>query len=165
MKKLVVILLSLMLIAFVTGGTPWAQEKGNIELKAVAEVEVQEFNEEGMKVIKRVPAGKVLPGTEVIYTVLYTNVGKVPAEKVVITDPIPQYMVYKDGSALGEDTVITFSVDKGKTYGVPGTLKVIGGDGKEHPAKASDYTHVRWSFPETMPSRTEGHVSFRAILE
>ena len=165
MKKLVVILFSLMLIAFVTGGTPWAQEKGNIELKAVAEVEVEVFNEEGMKVTRRVPAGKVLPGTEVIYTVFYTNVGKAPADKVIITNPIPQHMVYKDGSALGEYTAITFSVDKGKTYDVPETLKVIGDDGKGHPAKASDYTHVRWSFPGTLPAHTEGHVSFRAILE
>jgi uncharacterized repeat protein (TIGR01451 family) len=165
MKKLVVILLPLMLIAFVTGGTPWAQEKGNIELKAVAEVEVEEFNEEGMKVIKRVPAGKVLPGTEVIYTVFYTNVGKAPAEKVIITNPIPEHMVYKEGSGFGEGTVITFSVDKGKTYDVPENLKVVGDDGKGHPAKASDYTHVRWSFPGPLPAHAEGHVSFRAILE
>ena len=165
MKRLVVILLPLMLTAFVTGGTPSAQEKGNIELKAVTEFEVEEFNEEGMKVIKRVPAGKVLPGTEVIYTVFYTNVGKVPAEKVIITNPIPQHMVYKEGSVSGEDTAITFSVDKGKTYDVPENLKVIGDDGKGHPAKASDYTHIRWSFQEALPAHAEGHVSFRAILE
>ena len=165
MKRLVVILHSLMLIAFITGGTSLAQEKGNIELKTVAEVEVEEFNEEGMKVIKRVPAGKVLPGTEVIYTIFSTNTGKVPAEKMIITNPIPEHTVYKEGSAVGEGTVITSSVDKGKTYDVPENLKVIRDDGKEYQAKMSDYTHIRWSFQEALPAHAEGYVSFRVTLE
>jgi hypothetical protein len=74
-------------------------------------------------------------------------------------------MLYKDGSAGGEGTVITFSVDDGKTYDVPGNLKVLDADGKERSAVASDYTHIRWTLEKSVSPEAVGYVSFRAILE
>ena len=165
MKKLIVTVLCLLLMAIGGIDGPLPAEEGNIVLKAVAEIEIEEFNEEGMKVLKRVPAAKVVPGDEVIYSILYTHVGKAPAEKVMITNPIPEHMRYKEGSASGENTRITFSVDSGKTYDIPENLKIVGADGKERPAKPSEYTHIRWILQKALPPATEGQVSFRAILE
>ena len=165
MKRITVMSIFILFAAFAGSGSAWAQQKGSIELTAVAEIEVEEFNKEGKKEIKRVPAAKLFPGDEVIYTVYYTNVGQEPAEKVVITNPIPQHMVYKDGSASGEGTVITFSVDSGKTYDVPENLTLLDADGKERRAKASEYTHIRWTLQKSLLQGAKGHASFRAKLE
>lgn len=165
MKRITVMSIFMLLAAFVGSGSAWAQQKGGIELTAVAEIEAEQVNKEGKKEIKRLPAAKVLPGDEVIYTVYYTNAGREPAGEVVITNPIPQHMVYKEGSASGEGTVITFSVDSGKTYDVPENLTVRDADGKERRAEASEYTHIRWTLQKSLLQDAKGHVSFRAKLE
>ncbi len=101
-----------------------AQQKGGIEVKTVAEVETVEQNAKGekVKVRKEAALAKVVPDDIVIFTTTYTNRGKQPATGVAITNPIAQEMAYVEGSAEGKDTRIQFSVDNGKTYGVPGKL-------------------------------------------
>ncbi len=142
-----------------------AQEKADIELKAVVESEVTAFDEEGKKIVKRVPATKVIPGGEVIYTITYTHVGKEPAENVVITNPVPEHMRYKENSARGQGTLILFSTDQGKTFATSENLKIRDASGTEYPAQASDYTHIRWILQRSLSVNENGQVSFRAILE
>ena len=165
MKKIKLTVSCLMLLTFVSVGTLWAQKKGDIELKAVAEMEIEDFNEEGKKEIKRVPAVKVIPGEEVIYTIYYTNLGQKTTDNVVITNPIPEHMVYKDSSASGNGTAIVFSVDDGKTFAAPENLTIRDALGKEFPAAASDYTHIRWVLQSSLPLNASGQVGFSAILE
>jgi uncharacterized repeat protein (TIGR01451 family) len=165
MKRYVLIVLAALLIAFVANSAVWAQPKGNIELKAVAEVEMEVVNAKGEKELKRVPAASVVPGDFVIYTIYYANVGKEPADKVVIINPVPEHMRYEDGSASGEGTRITFSVDDGKTYELPEKLTVVDADGKMRPAKGSDYTHIRWTLQKSLAPEEKGIVNFRAQLE
>lgn len=165
MKKLTLTVLCLILTVFVSANTLWAQKKGDIELKALAEIEIEDFNEEGKKEIKRVPAVKVIPGEEVIYTIYYTNSGQKTTDNVVITNPLPEHMRYKDSSATGDGTAIVFSVDDGKTFAVPENLKVQDALGKEIPAVASDYTHIRWVLQSSLPLDAKGQVGFNAILE
>jgi uncharacterized repeat protein (TIGR01451 family) len=165
MKRIETVALALLLLAFVGAGVVRAQEERSIELTMVAEQEVTVINEEGEEEVKRVPAARVVPGDEVIYTIYYRNLGEQTADNVVITNPVPEHMMYKDGSAGGEGTSITFSVDGGKIYDVPANLKVRDAEGKENPAKAADYTHIRWILNESLPPEAQGIVSFRAILE
>jgi uncharacterized repeat protein (TIGR01451 family) len=111
-----------------------------------------------------VPIAKIVPGDQVIYTVSYENKGKQPADRVVVTDPIPPEVAYVDGSAFGPGTEIEFSVD-GKTWGAPAALKVKGADGKERPAIAADYTHIRWKLAASVQPGQKGFVRFRAVLK
>jgi uncharacterized repeat protein (TIGR01451 family) len=141
----------------------WAQ--GHIKLTSVAQIEKEVFNEEGKKVVKRVPAEKVIPGTEVIFTTHYENISKDVAENAVITNPVPQHMIYQDGSARGGGAVITYSVDGGKTYDTPAKLFVFDKAGRKFAARPQDYTHIRWTFDTPLPSGAKGDVSFRAVLE
>ncbi len=143
----------------------WSQSKGHIQLQSVAEVEQQVMNAEGKKEIRTVPAAKVVPGTEVIFAQRYENVSKETAESAVITNPIPEHMIYKDGSVQGRGTRITFSVDNGQSYNIPAKLFVLDAAGREFPARPKDYTHIRWTFTHPLPSGAKGEVSFRAILE
>jgi uncharacterized repeat protein (TIGR01451 family) len=165
MKWIMPVALSLLILASAGTGIVHAQAKGSVELRMVAEQEIEITNAEGKKELKRIEASRVVPGDEVIYTIHYMNTGQEAADSVVITNPIPAHMMYKDGSASGEDTAIMFSVDGGTTYDLPENLKLLDSEGKERPATASDYTHVRWTFEESLLPETGGYVSFRAILE
>ena len=88
-----------------------------------------------------------------------------PADKVVISNPVPEHMLYQEGSAAGEDTDIAFSVDNGTTYDVPEKLTIVDDDGKERPAKGADYTHIRWTLQKSMAPEEKGLVTFRAQLK
>ena len=152
-------------IALVALTAAWAYAQGQVQLTSVAEVEVERFNQEGKKEVQRVKASKVLPGTEVIFTTHYENTSKQVAENAVITNPMPEHMVYEENSARGDGTLITFSVDGGKTYDVPAKLFVFDASGRKFPARPQDYTHIRWSFGNPLQPGAKGEVSFRAILK
>lgn len=145
----------------------WAEEKGSIELKSVAEVEIVVKNDKGEKEVKKVDAAKakVVPGDIVTFTTYYTNIGKEPAAAVVVTNPIPEHMLYGDGTAEGKGSKIEFSVDGGKSYGPAQRLKVIDSKGKERAAGASDYSHIRWTLIKPLVAGGKGSVSFKALLK
>ncbi len=78
----------------------------------------------GEKEVKRVDTAKakVVPGDIVIFSTYYTNIGSKPAANVMITNPVPEHMVYMDRSAEGKGTTIEFSVNGGKSYSAPDKL-------------------------------------------
>lgn len=147
--------------------TAMAQSKGSIELKSVAEVEVKVKNEKGETEVRRVDAAKanVLPGDAVVFTTYYSNIGSKPATGVVITNPVPDGMAYLDATAEGKGTRIEFSLDKGKSYGLPETLKVKDRKGKERKARAEEYTHIKWTLGGSLEPGGKGSVSFRAKVK
>ena len=159
------ILLTIVLAALAGATGAWSQQTGYITLEAVAEQEREVINDKGEKELERFPAAKVIPGDEVIYSVHYTHTGTAPADNVVITNPVPENMLYTPASASGVDTVISFSVDNGKTYDLPEKLTVTAADGSQRPARASDYTHIKWAFQKSMSPGQKGQVSFRARLQ
>ena len=159
MKTLISIIASLLLILF---SRPLMAQ---IEVSTVAEVEVTETNAQGEQVTKRIAATTVVPGSEVIYTITAKNTGAEPAEQIVVTNPVPPETVYVRGSATGAGTVITFSVDGGMSWDVPARLTVTGPDGKPRPAVAEDYTHVRWTFAESLAPARQAPVAYRARVK
>ena len=112
------------------------------------------------------PMGRALPGSELVYTTAYHNVGKQAVDAgAAITDPIPDHTVYVPGSAEGAGTDITFSVDGGKTWGAPEALKVKNADGTLSDAQAKDYTTIRWVLKGKLAPGATGTVSFHAVLQ
>jgi hypothetical protein len=83
----------------------------------------------------------------------------------VITDPIPQDMMYVANSAAGESADITFSVDGGKTWGKPETLQVKNADGTMRVASPKDYTDIRWILKGKLAPGAKGTVTFHATLQ
>jgi uncharacterized repeat protein (TIGR01451 family) len=144
-----------------------AQQKGNIELKSVAEVDVTEANAQGQKVVKRVDAAaaKVVPGDVVIFTTTYKNISKEPADNIVITNPVPEHMDYVDKSAEGKGAKIDFSVDKGKSYEAADKLQIVDKAGKSRKALSKDITHIRWTLTKPLAPGGSGSVSFKAKLQ
>lgn len=139
----------------------------SVEVVQKAEREV-EVLEKGVKVKKVGPVERIVPGDEVVYTLTYTNKAGKPATDVAITNPVPKHTRYKDGSAAGDNAVITFSVDDGKSFATPDKLVVTIKDklGKDiqRPATAQDYTHIRWVIKQQLAPGQSGSVRFRAVI-
>ncbi len=158
MKKIAATLLLVAICA--TGGLA---ADNSLKLVSKAEKEVT-VTTGGKKEVKLVPVEKALPGDVVLFTNHYTNAGSTPAENAAITNPMPQHMVYIDGSAFGAGTTITFSVDKGKTFDVPAKLTKTD-KGRNRPARADEYTNIRWTFTSPLPPGKAGDVGFKARLK
>jgi uncharacterized repeat protein (TIGR01451 family) len=164
MKKFVQIVLALSLLV---PAAAWAQQKGGITIRSVSEIEIKQKNADGKEEVKRVDATKtkVLPGDVVIYTNHYAYNGDKPATDVIIKNPVPEHMIYMDGTAEGKGTKIEFSVDKGKTYATADKVKVKTADGKERRAAAADYTNIQWTLETPLQKGGKGSVSFRAKVK
>lgn len=145
--------------------TALADQPGHIKLQTVALQEKVTVEKDGSKHTDIVPAGRVLPGTEVIWNVNYEIVGTSPVTNAVITDPIPQNMVYVAGSASGDKSDITFSVDGGKTWGTADSLQVKNADGTSRVALPKDYTTIRWILKGSLAPGAKGTVTFHAVLQ
>ncbi len=142
-----------------------AVTNGSIKVTSLAQVEVETVGADGQKHIQRAPIHKAVPGDEVIFSDTFENVGKKPAGDIVINNPIPDSTQYQSGSAYGEDTAITFSVDGGKTFAAPSALKVVNADGSMRAANSTDYTHIRWTYKKQLAPGATGEVGFRAIIK
>jgi uncharacterized repeat protein (TIGR01451 family) len=142
-----------------------AAAKDEIRFASTAEVEVQQLNARGEKVQVRQPAELVEPGGIVIYTNSFTNIGKQPAEQIVINSPVPENTAYLGGSATEAGFDVLFSADGGKTFGKPGALTVPDRQGQPRPAEPKDYTHIRWTMKTPLKPGATGVVEFRARVK
>src|SRR5690606_4201169 len=74
-----------------------AQAAGKLEIRNAVFQEVEVETEDGRVEIRQVPAARVVPGTEVIYVVDYSNVGDGPVDDVAITNPVPEQLLFVSG--------------------------------------------------------------------
>lgn len=154
-------------VAFVIQLTaaPAAAQQNPILVKNVAETEVEVKNAQGVVEKKRMPLDKAPPGTEVIYTTTFTNNGSKPAGNIAITNPVPANTTYVGGSAFGDNTDVTFSIDGGKTYAAADKLRVKTAEGRERAALPTDYTHIRWAYKGDLTPAKTGTADFRAVIK
>jgi uncharacterized repeat protein (TIGR01451 family) len=151
------------LFAFLAIGA-WAA--GEVELSSLVQKLETYVDENGEEQTRLVEAASVVPGDELRYTILFENVSDsvtVDAGSVVITNPVPEFTEYVEGTAFGAGTVIEFSADGGETWGDPGSLTVID-EGGERLAEPADYTHVRWTLQPELEPGAQGSVYFRVKL-
>ena len=137
----------------------------DIKFTSTAEIEVQKVNAKGEKVQVRQPADLLQPGQIAIYTNAFTNVGKQPAEKVAVNNPVPANTEYLGGSATESGFDLVFSVDKGKSFGKPKELTVPDGKGGKRPAEPKEYTNIRWTMLAPLKPGATGVVEFRVRVK
>jgi uncharacterized repeat protein (TIGR01451 family) len=111
------------------------------------------------------PAGAQVPGTDLTYTIAFTNSGGRAAVNLVISDPIPAATDFKLGSAsttlgtTGLTVVIAYSKDSGTTW----TYTPVNAAGGAPIGYDRLVTNVRWTFTgnlsQTSPNNT-GSVAF-----
>lgn len=125
------------------------------------------------------PNGTQLPGTDLLYTIVYTNTGGQPANNFIVIDPNPTNVVpaervfhnvdFKVGSmtsspgSTGLVATFEYSNDGGTTW----TYTPVSGAGGAPAGYDRVVTNVRWNFAaslsQTGPNNT-GSVSFTARI-
>lgn len=150
----------LLLIAAVARSQPPADA---LTIKAIAEVESRSMAA-GRETLKLIPADRVAPGDQVIYTLEVRNAGAA-LDSPTVVHPIPEHMRYVADSAVGPGAEVSYSVDGGRHFDSAENLKVPGKDGASRPAVAADYTHIRWRLKNTLMANSVAFVRFRAQVE
>jgi hypothetical protein len=115
------------------------------------------------------PSGTQPPGTDLVYTVVFTNDGGQPAQVFIVTDPIPANTDFKVASATtnlgttGLTVTVEYSNDNGSTW----TYTPVSGGGGAPTNYDRAVTHVRWRFTgnlsQTSPNNT-GSLSFTSRI-
>jgi uncharacterized repeat protein (TIGR01451 family) len=141
-----------------------AVEKGCIELKTVAESEQEFTNEAGQKAKRLVPATKVVPGDEVIWTITAKNVCDKAADNIVIANPVPEQMSYVANSAMGVGADIMYSLD-GKEFNAPAAIVVHDANGVRRAASPDEYRVVRWTYKSAFAPGATAFVRYRATVK
>ena len=140
-----------------------AADKACVELKTSGETE-REVVEQGQKVKRLVPVGKVVPGDEIVWTITATNVCKEPTADVVIANPVPEHMTYVANSAMGTGADIAYSLD-GKEFKNAAELQVRGADGTTRAARADEFRAIRWTYKAAFAPGATGFVRYRAVVK
>lgn len=141
-----------------------AAAQSHLEVQTTVQKQEVFVNAQGEEETRLVPADTVLPGETVFYTITFTNVSNEVADRVVITNPIDESLVYLDGSAFGAGMDIVFSVDGGESFAAASELTVTE-DGQVRAAEPRDFTHVRWVMRNDLAAGAQGTARFAAVLE
>lgn len=148
-----------------TGVLVAAPALADLQLRADAFREVEVVTKAGKKEKQLQAISSAVPGQEVVYVITYRNTGTKPAERVVVSNPVPAGLVFQPGSAQGVGTKAEVSVDGGKLFGGLEQLTVKNADGSSRAARAEDVTHVRWTVLQDVRPAGEGKVTYRAVLK
>jgi len=100
-----------------------------------------------------------------IYNITYSNKGEGEARDISVVDPIPAGTVYILGSASGEGSDMTYSIDGGLIYQEPPVQYVIkkaDGTQEKKIAPPEMYTHIKWLVKGPVQPGKDGQVSFKA---
>ena len=122
------------------------------------------------------PSGTQVPGTDLTYTIAFSNTGGYPASAFVLTDPAPattlkinDYMDFKVGSVVnglgttGLTVAVAYSNDGGATW----TYTPASGAGGAPAGYDRNVTHIRWSFVGSLSHvspNNAGSISFTARI-
>jgi uncharacterized repeat protein (TIGR01451 family) len=146
------------------GGAARGAISDPIAIKAIAEIELP-ILEPGPEISKLVPADRVVPGDRIFYTLEVRNTSAAALAAPAVTYPIPAHMQYVAESAVGPGTVVSFSVDGGRSFDAAENLKIKTEDGSLRAALAADYTHIRWQFKRSLKGNAVAFVRFRALVK
>lgn len=106
----------------------------------------------------------VLPDDVILYEIVFENISNQDVSNIVINNPIANNSSYRAGSATGDLTEITFSVD-GKNFAGANALTVKDKSGKTWQAKPEDYTAIRWVYKAALKPGKKGKVTYKTTIK
>jgi uncharacterized repeat protein (TIGR01451 family) len=148
--------LGCLLLLLLTSGAISQSSAGTITVRAIAELS------QGAKLA---PAKRVVSGDRVLYTLEVRNTAPTTAAPPRVDYAIPAHTWYVTESAVGPGTEITYSVDGGLSFDRPENLKMPGTSGEIRNAVATDYTHIRWQFKNSLKANSVAFVRFRVLVK
>jgi len=111
-----------------------------------------------------VEPGLVLPDDVILYEIVFENISDQEVSNIVVNNPIANNSKYRDSSATGDSTEITFSVD-GKNFAAADALTVKDQTGKTWKAKPEDYTAIRWVYKKALKPGEKGKVTYKTTIK
>ena len=111
-----------------------------------------------------VEPGLVLPDDLILYEIVFENISDQEVSNIVVNNPIANNSKYRDGSATGDSTEITFSVD-GKNFAAADALTVKDQTGKALKAKPEDDTAIRWDYKKALKPGEKGKVTYKTTIK
>jgi uncharacterized repeat protein (TIGR01451 family) len=129
-----------------------------LQLSAAKRVEANgktSWQESGSKVTAR-------PGDVLRYTLKGANQGKKSLSNLVLTQPLPQGMVYQLGTASNPGGERSYSIDGGKSYSAKPMVTVTLANGKteQRPAPAESYSHIKWQLSQSLAAGNSVDLSY-----
>src|SRR3546814_14906176 len=94
----------------------------------------------------------VVPGDRLVFVLNYRNAGAQPADKFVITNPMPSAVRFADAG----DTRPFVSIDGGKQWGLLYDLSISMTDGTRRAAQPADLTHLLLALQHSLPGGGTG---------
>jgi uncharacterized repeat protein (TIGR01451 family) len=163
-NKLAKSLSAIALIAIVSNVAMAAEKSGCVELKSEAQTEQAYTDERGQKATRFVPAGKVVPGDQIIWTITARNVCDKPTDNVVVANPVPEHMTYVAESASGVGAEIGYSLE-GHDFKKAAELTVRDVSGATRAARPAEYRYIRWVFKAPFDKGAVAFVRYRATVD
>ena len=110
------------------------------------------------------PAGKVVPGVEVIWTVTANNICKQPSDKVTINNAVPgAHDLRGEFRRRARAATSRYSLD-GKTLRHRRASSRCRRTASTRQARADEYKHIRWVFKNSLQPGATAFARFRAVL-
>lgn len=109
----------------------------------------------------------VVPGEELRYSIRFTNESATPvdAERIVITNPIPEGTRYVAGSAGGDGTEVEFSGDGEVFQGGEGAISTATDSGTAEAEGDSRVRSLRWTYRRELGPGESSEVYFHVRMQ
>ena len=149
----------LILLAFFLPSAALAQNQVALTSEVLVERTVTDAN--GASRVSLEAPGVVTPGDHLVFVLTYRNNGAAPASDFVVSNPIPDSVVFDGTDSPGA----VYSVDGGRSWGALSALSVRGADGSSRPATLADVNSVQWRLAQPIPAGSGGELRFRGIVK
>jgi uncharacterized repeat protein (TIGR01451 family) len=153
-----------LIIAVAMTTTVNAYAEGAIRFSNNAFKQVISKAADGSMTYDYVEPGLVLPNDIILYEIVFENISDQEVSNIVVNNPIANNSKYRGGSATGDSTEITFSVD-GKNFAAADALTVRDQTGKTWKAKPEDYTAIRWVYTKALKPGEKGKVTYKTTIK
>lgn len=161
-----IVFMAVLLLFGAQSGESQEREKGLVlRIDVKKEVQTRKGNE---LETEEVPVEVTNPGDILVYTISYANTRESVVRNASVVDPIPEGAEYIPGSATGESTTITYSINNGRTFHSPPVKQVIrkpDGTREEKSATPDMYTHIKWNFNIPLSPGQTGLLKFKATVK
>ena len=139
-------------------------EDGAVRFSNNAFKQVITKNSDGTVQYDYVEPKLVLPDDVILYEIIFENITQQDISNIVVNNPIANNSTYRESSASGDSTEITFSVD-GENFSSAETLTVKSATGVAINAKPESYTAIRWLYKKTLKPGEKGKVTYKTTIK
>lgn len=139
-------------------------EEGAIRFSNNAFKQVATKSADGSVQYDYVEPKTVLPNDIILYEIVFENISDQEISNIVINNPIANNSAYRDSSATGDATEISFSVD-GKKFAAADALTVKDNNGASRTAKPGEYTAIRWVYKKVLKPGEKGKVTYKTTIK